>query len=163
MGSGLILVVGLWIGGHSTGVTENSLAWEKAPHIWCQKCLECGSSLRLEEKHNRRTFFLHTLHSAVHHFDQSCATTQNSFVVWLHLEKFWSINIHNIWSSRLKWSHSWCLFPPLPTRQSQTWVLYCTFCVSLKFLPTPTLPTSYKPPSIPKLSVSHLLPSTHAS
>lgn len=61
MGSGLILVGGHWIGGHSTGVTENCLAWEKAPHIWCQKCLECGSSLRLEEKHTIEVHFSYTL------------------------------------------------------------------------------------------------------
>lgn len=40
----------------------NTLAWckgEKNPHIWCQKCREYGSNVRVKCRHKRGVFFLY--------------------------------------------------------------------------------------------------------
>ena len=44
------------VAGHPAGVAQ-LLGVGKKPHIWCQ-CCECGSRVRVKEKHRRRSIGL---------------------------------------------------------------------------------------------------------
>lgn len=66
--------------GHPVGVCqklENCLVCED-PHIWCQKCCECGRYMRVKEKHRRKTEFFQLRLARVHrpHFEKrDCRTS----------------------------------------------------------------------------------------